>query len=190
MKLVLMAVGALAGLCSQGENAWVAESARQIPVCQDVDVVVVGGSCGAVAAAQAAAQAGAKVFLAAPRPYLGDDVAGCLRLWLEPGETPDTPLARALFVQTNSALPFTYKASLAASPRHDDVRGTGLCDGLYQQAASHSVEYSNDVSIVLTLDRPSETEGVELLAFSRSRDFAVGGATVSTSLDRKSWSAP
>ena len=71
---------------SLGNSAYIAESARAIPVCQEADVVIVGGSCGAVAAAQAAALAGAKVFLAAPRPYLGDDVAGTLRLladWLD-----------------------------------------------------------------------------------------------------------
>ena len=44
------------------------ESAREIPVAYSVDVVVVGGSTGAVAAACEAARSGAKVFLAAPRP--------------------------------------------------------------------------------------------------------------------------
>jgi flavin-dependent dehydrogenase len=82
----------------------VAESARAIPVVYDVDVVVVGGSTGGVAAAVAAAQAGAKVFLAAPRPYLGEDVCATLRLWLEEGETPASPLARQIFsVQTEPA---------------------------------------------------------------------------------------
>ena len=71
------------------------ESARQIPVAYSVDVVVVGGSTGAVSAAVAASRAGAKVFLAAPRPYLGDDMTATLRLWLEEGETPVAPLAKA-----------------------------------------------------------------------------------------------
>lgn len=73
------------------------ESARQIPVAYDVDVVVVGGGTGAVAAAVAAAEQGAKVFLAAPRPYLGEDMCATNRLWLEEGETPKAPLARKLF---------------------------------------------------------------------------------------------
>jgi ribulose 1,5-bisphosphate synthetase/thiazole synthase len=54
----------------------VSESAREIPLAYDVDVIVVGGSTRAVSAAQAAAQAGASVFLAAPRPYLGEDICG------------------------------------------------------------------------------------------------------------------
>ena len=52
-------------------SAAVIESARSIPVVAEVDVVVVGGSTGAVSAAIAAKEAGAKVFLLAPRPYLG-----------------------------------------------------------------------------------------------------------------------
>lgn len=109
----------LSGWVSAASSASVAESARAIPVCQEVDVVVVGGLCGAVAAAQSAARAGATVFLVASRPYVGDDLAGSMRLWLEPGETPATPLARALFIQTNSALAFTYAASQPSSARHE-----------------------------------------------------------------------
>jgi flavin-dependent dehydrogenase len=75
----------------------VEESARRIPVAYEVDVVVVGGTTQATEAAAAAAKAGAKVFLAAPRNYLGDDMCGTLRLWLEPGREPATELGRRLF---------------------------------------------------------------------------------------------
>lgn len=83
--------------------AWVNESARNIPVAFDVDVVVVGGTSGGVAAAVAAAQQGAKVFLAAERPYLGEDLCGTYRLWLEPGEEPASPLAKRLFAEPAAA---------------------------------------------------------------------------------------
>jgi len=75
------------------------ESARDIPVAYDVDVVVVGGTSGGVAAAAGAAQKGAKVFLAAERPYLGEDLCSTYQLWLEPGEKPSLPLARKIFAQ-------------------------------------------------------------------------------------------
>jgi heterodisulfide reductase subunit A-like polyferredoxin len=55
--MLLVVAGAVAGEA-------VNESARQIPVAYQVDVLVVGGSMGAVAAAVEAAGAGAKVFLA------------------------------------------------------------------------------------------------------------------------------
>jgi len=49
------------------------ESERDIPIAYDVDVVVVGGTSRGVAAAVAVSKEGASVFLAAPRPYLGED---------------------------------------------------------------------------------------------------------------------
>jgi len=73
------------------------ESARDIPVAYDVDVVVVGGTSGGVAAAVGAAQNGAEVFLAAERPYLGEDICGTYQLWLEPGEEPKTALTKKIF---------------------------------------------------------------------------------------------
>ena len=78
-------------------------SARRIPVAYDVDVVVVGGSTGGVAAAVSAAEKGAKVFLAAQEPYLGVDVCGAYRLWLEAGEVPQSGLGKAVFAEPASA---------------------------------------------------------------------------------------
>ena len=42
----------------------------------DVDIVVAGGSSAGVEAALQAAKEGAKVFVVAPRPYFGEDIAG------------------------------------------------------------------------------------------------------------------
>jgi len=75
---------ACAGVLSAGagpSGPRVAESPRELPIEKDVDVLVLGGGTAAVSAAVAAAKAGASVYLAAPRPYVGDDVAGTLRLF-------------------------------------------------------------------------------------------------------------
>jgi flavin-dependent dehydrogenase len=85
------------GVVAESKPAVVSESARQIPVVREVDVVVVGGSVAGVAAAVEAAQNGARVFLAAPRSYLGDDICATQRFWLEEGEQPRAALAKALF---------------------------------------------------------------------------------------------
>ncbi len=76
------------------------ESARDIPVAYDVDIVVVGGTSGGVAAAVEAAQKGTKVFLATDRPYLGEDICGTYRLWLKAGEEPTSPLAKKIFAES------------------------------------------------------------------------------------------
>jgi hypothetical protein len=90
------------------------ESARAIPVACQVDVVVVGGSTGAVSAAVAAAKAGARVFLAAERPYLGDDMTATLRLWPQPDDERDPPLAGQLFADPQNKV--LRPAGAAASP--------------------------------------------------------------------------
>ena len=72
--LVLSAVAC--GLRAAGaaeEGPAVTESAREIPIAYQVDVVVVGGSSGAVTAACEAARNGARVFLAAPRSFFLHD---------------------------------------------------------------------------------------------------------------------
>ncbi|MHB8901805.1 MAG: FAD-dependent oxidoreductase, partial [Thermoguttaceae bacterium] len=93
-------------------GATVGESARQIPVAAEVDVVVVGGTVGAVAAAAEAADRGAKVMLVAPRHYLGEDVCGTLRLWLEEGEIPRGRLTKAMFAGGRTTTPLKVKQLL------------------------------------------------------------------------------
>ena len=74
-------------LCAVGLSALAACGGTvDLPVVQDVDVFVSGGGVAAVSAACAAKAAGARVFLAAPRPQLGEDVCGKLRLRREPGD--------------------------------------------------------------------------------------------------------
>jgi NADPH-dependent 2,4-dienoyl-CoA reductase/sulfur reductase-like enzyme len=59
------------------------QSARVLPVEESVDVVIVGGTVAAVSAAVSASRQGAKVFLVAPRPYLGEDMNATLRLSID-----------------------------------------------------------------------------------------------------------
>lgn len=90
----------------------VRESPKEIPVASDVDVVVVGGSSGAVAAACEAAKQGSRVFLLAPRPYLGTDICSTLRLWLEEDERPQSKLAVSCFGANRLTTPLTVKAAM------------------------------------------------------------------------------
>lgn len=180
-------------MMASGIQAWsasITESERAIPVYQEVDVVVVGGSCGAVAAAQSAAQGGAKVFLAAPRAYLGDDMAGTLRLALEDGESPESPLARALYtIDVKDGAMFTYKTDVKSSEKHRDS-GEKLADGLYTDAPIHSVQYDKDVTITTDLATDTDIKSIDVIAFRRPKEFQVASVMVSTTSDGKTWSEP
>ncbi|KAA6334571.1 putative thiazole biosynthetic enzyme, partial [termite gut metagenome] len=73
------------------------ESKRRIPVIAEVDIIVVGGSSRAVAAASAAAMTGCSVFLVAQMPYLGDDICGSFFYEQATNEKLQTALARRIF---------------------------------------------------------------------------------------------
>ncbi len=171
----------------------VVESAREIPVAYDVDVAVVGGTVGAVTAAVEAANQGASVFLAAPRPYLGEDVAGTLRLWLENGENAETPLERQLFERADpisgfpNRMAFTYEADRQPNSKHPDPNQKILTNGKWATASNDSVQYDEDVTIVADLGKMARLKELHLIAFQRAGEFVVGEANVWTSPNGKLW---
>ncbi len=195
--LLLLSAGVQAGAESQAIN----QPAREVPVAYEVDVAVVGGGVGAVSAAVEAAEAGAKVFLAAPRPYLGDDMAGLLRLWLEEGEKPAGALAEQLYndpIQEQSgphpdAIHFTYEASLPAAQAHrDSTPPTLLGDGKWSDASTESVQYDGDVTLTIDLGEVKEVKEARLMAFYRGSgqapgNFMVSRVDVSISDDKETW---
>lgn len=91
-----------------GAAGTVVESAREIPVAAEVDVLVVGGTAAGVSAATAAAKCGASVFLAAGFPYLGEDIAGTLELECA-GGADATPLEHRMRRAEQSLAPYAYE---------------------------------------------------------------------------------
>lgn len=176
------------------------ESARKIPVAYEADVVVVGGGTGAVSAAIAAAKGGAKVFLAAPHPYLGDDMTATLRLWLQEGETPASPLAQRVFGDRSQPLadpnriPYTYESDLPGAAAHRDTTPPSrLTDGRWDSASSESVQYDGDVQITADLSQTQEIRTVRVMIYRRAPGGAGGSPfdvqrfTVSLSDDKQQW---
>jgi flavin-dependent dehydrogenase len=190
-------VGHKSPSASQAFERAVNESARDIPIAYDVDVVVVGGTSGGVAAAVEAAQKGAKVFLAAQRPYLGEDLCGTYRLWLEPDEEPTSPLGKKVFAEPTAVLrlpkgiKFTYEADKPSAGVHKDtVTPTVLTDGKYQSASTQSVQYDGDVTIIADLGKEHTICKITVMAYQRrnrniGNDFEVESVTVSVSNDKQ-----
>ncbi len=109
--VVLVALASL-GSSSLADDSRVRESARELPLVHSVDVVVVGGSSGAVAAACEAARGGARVFLAAPKPYLGDDLCATLRLRVDSKDRVRSALGERLFAGGDPLRPMYVKRTL------------------------------------------------------------------------------
>ena len=201
VRCVLTLLVGLLSVPAAGELPAVNESARDLPVAYQVDVVVVGGGTGAVAAALAAREAGATVFLAAPHPYLGDDMTATLRLWLEEGEEPTSPLARQIFSDQARAefgpdpnrLEFAYEADLPSAGVHKDSQPPSvLTNGVWGDPASQSVQYDGDVVILADLKEAKQIDQVRLAAYyrgsqEREANFKVKDLTISTSSDKQSW---
>ena len=201
LAIALMALGlAYAGMCGDvlsqdgsrnAEAAAVVESARSLKVVAEADVVVVGGSSAGVSAAVAAADAGARVYLVAPRPYLGEDVAGTLALLPEEVKDFDDPAAQAIWTGANPRLPFTYRSlTPTVAPHQDD--GKLLSDGRLEDVNLDPVQFDDETGEVLVdLGETTDVAGVAAHAFrSYGPDSQTAECTVSTSPDGKTWATP
>jgi NADPH-dependent 2,4-dienoyl-CoA reductase/sulfur reductase-like enzyme len=104
------------GLAGAAQDRFVESPARAIPVVDRVDIVVVGGSEGGMAAAWKAAKLGARVILLNETTFLGSEVTAKGRFHLAPGPAPSMEFSRALFADMT---PSRYRMA---------------CDALMQQA--------------------------------------------------------
>lgn len=168
----------------------------EVPVLTNVDVLVVGGSLGAVAAAVEARQAGASVFLVTSWSYLGEDLCATLRIWRNGAEEPAHPWLRAMFpIELKSRAgrrwPFQYRVDREDDPRHRDTTPpTRLTDGRDRSAAKDSVQYNGPVTITADLGESRSIGRVVLSAYQRPGDFAVAAIQVALSADGQAWSQP
>lgn len=176
-----------------------AAPARDLPVIAEVDVLVVGGTTGGVAAAVEAADQGASVFLIAPYPYLGEDMTATLRLWLEPGETPHDPLAIAVYndVHRGTTFPsvvkeshaFTYKVDGKINRSHPELQEPPgrLADKKANDSVTESLQIDGDATVVADMGRSRELGAVDLAAFYRQEDFHVAEVEYACSNDGENW---
>lgn len=145
-------------------------SAAEVPVVRNTDVVVVGGSSAAVSAALAAKEAGANVFLIAPRPYLGEDMAGTLRVVRDPSDDERSPLFREFFNPAQAdrrGLPYVYSVDQKPNKIHADPQCVLLNDGKQGRPERDSVQFDSDVTVTADLGGMKKISGVRLDAYYR-----------------------
>jgi len=107
------------------DTSHVMQSAREIPVIGYADVVVVGGTSAGVAAAESATRGGAKVFLVAPRLYLGEDMCATLR-FRERSSTPGQVKAELAARLLDAGVVFRYASYITDVLRDRDGRPCGV----------------------------------------------------------------
>ena len=170
-------------------GGYIQESRRDIPVIEEVDVLVIGGNSYAVAAAAAAAQGGANVFLAAERPYLGADICRTRELWIE--GMPQTDMSRAVFESGSVSLKganFEYTSSVESDKRHADTpQPSMLNDAAFGDPARDSVQYNQHVKIDIDMGEVEKVTKVCLHAYQRLDDFVVADYDLYAGIQGKGW---
>lgn len=112
-----------------------------LPIVKAVDVLILGGSSGAISLALQAKKAGLDVFVVAPRTYLGEDICGAYRFWpnrqpegdalpakIFSGEEPPTPLHVKTTLEqalVDADVPFLFNALPAGVLRDAEGRVAG-----------------------------------------------------------------
>jgi len=160
------------------------EGAREIPVLADVDVLVVGGTFAAVSAAVAAKDAGASVFLAAPRRNLAEEIVLARRLTRPADDEPLEGEAFASLAFVQEAAPLVYSADAMPNASKPDPDGTKLTDGARSSAATESVQYdAASVTWTLAVSGDVSIEDLALYYYFRppGGDFDVAGISVEAS---------
>ena len=188
---VVFMVGAAFSVAFGQTQTTIAESAREIPVAGKADVVVVGGTTAGVAAAVAAKEAGASVWLLAERPYLGDDMAGTLQLALPEDVEPQGPLAEALWTDRSASLRIiSYQTDAETfTPHKESNPPSVLTDGLASDPVKESVQYNDEtVKVKALLDGKQFVAIASAVTFLRQNEFDVADVHVSVSEDGKTWS--
>ncbi len=152
----------------------------KIPIESEVDVLILGGSSGAVACALEAAKRDLSVFLAAPRPYLGEDICAPFDYWSKPG-APSTPMQVKLGLEQSmvqAGIPFLLNAHPAAVLRDAAGRISGALiahrGGVQAVAAACTVDAS-------TRSLAARQAGWRFKAFkgrARVRHVTLGGPTL------------
>ncbi len=165
---------------------------RDFPLAYDVDVLVVGGTSGGVAAAVKAAQGGSRVFLMAQRPYLGEDICGAYRLWVDKSEKPLSGLGAKVFqspaVMESKPVSYEYEADVPSqAPHQDTAKPSKLKDGKKHDMQRETIQYNSALNIIATLPEVTLVDRVDLSTFQFPGSFGIQSVSVSVSDDKKTW---
>ncbi|WP_309397043.1 FAD-dependent oxidoreductase [Cerasicoccus maritimus] len=88
------------------------DASQQLPIVKNVDVLILGGTSGAISLALSVQASGLSVFVVAPRTYLGEDICGAYRYWPTATPAAEDTLADAVFSEPKPPTPLRVKSTL------------------------------------------------------------------------------
>lgn len=138
---------------NSGEVArFVRSSHRDIPISAVVDVVVVGGNEGGLAAAWQAARSGSQVLVLAGQYFFSDETSAKARYWVEDDEVPQREFAKAILTDQDDSLPQITPAKYKRKIE-DLLLDANVEFQFNGQPAGVVVDRSGDVAGVLTANK-------------------------------------
>ena len=182
---------------------YLSDGDRPIPVSYETDVLILGGTTAAVAAAEESAKSGAKTMLVTDNYYLGDDLTATLRLW-KPEQQPHDPLVASLYndpetvvvppnldalLKRADRLPFQYVIEEPLKENHrENATNNRLSDGHIGTIQNDSLQ-TNDgpMTIRLDLGEARPVGCVVFVGFHRTGLCVIESMSVEASNDGENW---
>ena len=194
----------VAALLVSGQEKSITVSDRNVPIVENVDLLVVGGSTDKIAAAAEAAKSGANVLLITPFSYLGDDLTGTLDLSVSPKDAAaaDDPIVRELYTDTAPNSPmddmqklllserklrFTYRVEEPIDPLHPENNRPVLTDGKAASAERESLQVNGTATIVADFGKEQNVSAVVLWTFASRNNYETASMNVFSSNDHSTW---
>ncbi len=134
------------------EGGFVRSSQREIPISAVVDVVVVGGNEGGLAAGWKAAKSGSKVLLLAGQYFFSDETSAKARYWIEPDEQPHSEFAKAILADQKDTLPQLSPAKYKRKIE-DLLVGAGVAFQFNSKPAGVLVDDAGRIAGVVTANK-------------------------------------
>ena len=205
IKKVLLSVALIAILVSAvfaDAPKYLTDGDKTVAVSYETDVLVLGSSVEAVAAAEAVAKTGAKTMLITDNNYLGEDLTATLRLW-KPQQKPADKFAASIYdddkaiplipnaenlLQRKDRIPFKYTIAEPFNNNHPDTKeGNRLTDGIIGTIEKDSVQTDGDMTVTLDFGEKKEVGSVIFTGFHLNNVCIIVSMTVEASDDGEHW---
>ena len=88
----------------------------------------------------------------------------------------------------SNALKFSYSTTPSFHKQHKDTEPPSLLnDGRYHKASRESVQYNDDVTVVIELEKTVKVKKVTVIGWHHKAGFKIDTVSIFVSADKKKW---